>query len=214
MEDPLTHLRREYRAASLDEAEAAPEPLVQFRQWFAQARAAEVDEPNAMTLATVAIDGAPRARVVLLKAVDEAGFVFFTNYDSDKGRELDGFPRAALVFLWLPLERQVRVEGRVERVSAEESDAYFELRPRESQLGASASPQSRVVADRATLERAFAEATARYDGAAVPRPAGWGGYRVIPTTVEFWQGRPSRLHDRLRYRCDDAGRWMLERLAP
>lgn len=214
MEDSITHLRRDYRAASLDEAEAAPEPLVQFRQWFAQARAAEVDEPNAMTLATVAADGAPRARVVLLKAVDEAGFVFFTNYESDKGRELDRCPRAALVFVWLPLERQVRVEGRVERVSPEESDAYFELRPRESQLGASASPQSRVVADRAALERAFAKAAARHDGGAVPRPAGWGGYRVIPTSVEFWQGRPSRLHDRLRYRSDDAGRWVLERLAP
>jgi pyridoxamine 5'-phosphate oxidase len=212
MNDTLANLRREYRAASLDEGSLAADPVAQFHAWFAQCLAAEVDEPNAMTLATVADDGAPRARVVLLKAIDDAGFVFFTNYDSDKGRELAACPRAALTFVWLPLERQVRVQGAVERVSAAESDAYFAARPRASQLGAVASPQSRVVPDRAALERAFAEAEARNPGA-VPRPAGWGGYRVLPSMVEFWQGRQSRMHDRLRYRRTVGG-WVLERLAP
>ncbi len=213
MDDELARLRRDYRAGSLDESGAASEPWEQFRRWFAEARAAEVDEPNAMTLATVDAGGLPHARIVLLKDLDAAGFVFFTNYDSDKGRQLDARPAAALVFVWLPLERSVRVEGVVERVSAAESDAYFAVRPRASQLGAVASPQSAVVADRATLERSFADAEAHYAGVAVERPAHWGGYRVVPSMVEFWQGRSSRLHDRLRYRRSGE-RWVLERLAP
>ena len=213
MKDTLTQLRREYRASSLDESGVAGDPLVEFRRWFAEAHAAGVDEPNAMTLATVSAEGLPRARVVLLKDVDDSGFVFFTNYESAKGREMARCEAAALVFLWLPLERSVRVEGRVERVDAATSDAYFAQRPRASQLGASASPQSRVVADRSELERSFADAEARFAGAEVPRPTGWGGYRVVPASVEFWQGRQSRLHDRLRYRRVD-GAWRIERLAP
>ncbi len=213
MKETLTHLRREYRASSLDEAGVAGDPLVEFRRWFAEAHAAGVDEPNAMTLATVSAEGLPKARIVLLKDVDDEGFVFFTNYESAKGRELAAHAVAALVFLWLPLERSVRVEGRVERVDAATSDAYFAQRPRASQLGANASPQSQVVADRSEIERAFAEAEARHAGVPVPRPGGWGGYRVVPTAVEFWQGRPSRLHDRLRYRLQE-GRWVIERLAP
>lgn len=213
MDDEIARLRRDYRSGALDEAGAAAEPFGQFRRWFAEARAAAVDEPNAMTLATVDAGGAPRARVVLLKDLDDQGFVFFTNYDSDKGRELAREPRASLVFLWLPLERQVRVEGRVAMVDAAESDAYFASRPRESQLGAVASPQSAGVPDRAALERAFDQARARFEGAAVPRPSHWGGYRLVPTAVEFWQGRTGRLHDRLRYRrAGDA--WARERLAP
>ena len=209
-------MRVSYERDALDRADLAPDPAAQFRRWFAEAVASGTPEPNAMTLATVDADGGPSARVVLLKEVDADGaFVFYTNYESRKGVALAAHPRAALVFWWPPLERQVRIEGAVERVAAAVSDAYFGARPRASQLGAVASPQSRVVAGRADLEDAYAAAeAAAEDTGALARPDHWGGYRVRPSTAEFWQGRRSRLHDRLRYRRDDSGAWTVERLAP
>ena len=207
-------LRQTYRRADLTEAEALDDPMAQFRRWFDDALASGTHEPNAMTLATVDGQGQPSARIVLLKGIEPDGFVFYTNYDSRKGQELDAQGRAALVFWWPPLERQVRVEGRVERVDAAESDAYFARRPHGSQLGALATPQSQPVPDRAALEQRLRDLEARFpEGTSVPRPAHWGGYCVVPTAVEFWQGRPNRLHDRLRYtRHGDA--WTRERLAP
>ena len=209
----ITHLRQDYARAGLAEVDLDPDPVVQFNRWLAEALAAGVPEPHAMTLATATADGVPSARVMLLRAADAAGFTFFTNYQSRKGAELATNPRAALVFFWQPLERQVRVEGTIVAVPPAESDAYFALRPRGSQEAASASAQSRVLADRTELERLAGEVAAQYAGMPVPRPPHWGGYRVVPTLVEFWQGRPSRLHDRLRYRR--AGdRWVIERLSP
>jgi len=213
----IAHLRTEYKRESLDEREVAPDPWQQFARWFDAARQAELPEPNAMTLATVGGDGRPAARIVLLKGFDERGFVFYTNYASRKGQELAAHPGAALLFHWTLLERQVRIEGITRKVDADESDAYYASRPRPSRLGAWASPQSRPVADRATLQTWFAEAEATYRdaGEAIPRPPHWGGYRVVPDTLEFWQGRPSRMHDRIRYRRDAAaGQWTIERLAP
>lgn len=213
MSDPSA-LRQSYERGALVESDLAATPAEQFARWFEEALASGTSEPNAMTLATVSNDGQPSARIVLLKGFDEAGFVFFTHYTSRKGREAEAAGRAALCFWWPPLERQVRIEGTVERVSAAESDAYFAVRPRQSQLGAVASPQSAVVANREALDAAMAEAEERFEGRDVPRPASWGGYRVVPETVEFWQGRAGRLHDRLRYRRGVSGAWAVERLAP
>ncbi|MBV9879283.1 MAG: pyridoxamine 5'-phosphate oxidase [Gemmatirosa sp.] len=210
----LSALRRTYARASFDEADAADDPIAQFTAWFGEAQAAQVVEPNAMTLATATTDGRPSARVVLLKGVDARGFAFYTDYRSRKGQELDANPRAALVFWWEPLERQVRVVGRVERVSREESAAYYHSRPRGSQLGAWTSHQSHVLPDRAALERDLAATEARFaDAAEVPLPDHWGGFRVVPEEMEFWQGRPSRLHDRIAYVRRD-GLWTRQRLSP
>jgi pyridoxamine 5'-phosphate oxidase len=205
-------MRNEYMRASLDEADAAADPFAQFQRWFDEAVRAELPTPNAMTLATVAADGAPGARIVLLKGVDPRGFVFYTNYQSRKSRELAENPRAALVFHWIELEREVRIEGTVEKTSAAESDHYFSSRPLGSRHAAIASPQSTVVANRAALENRFAE-VAKIQGDAPARPAHWGGYRLSPIAVEFWQGRRNRLHDRLLYTRSNE-RWNISRLAP
>jgi len=207
----VADLRQVYQKSVLLESEAASAPLDQFARWFEQALAASVPEPNAMTLATADANGQPSARIVLLKGYDEQGFVFYTNYASRKGRELAERPWASLLFFWQPLERQVRIEGRVERVSAAESDVYYHSRPLGSRIGAWASRQSQPVT-RAELEAREAELRARY-GDAPPRPEHWGGYRLRPERVEFWQGRPSRLHDRLCYERQHDG-WRLTRLSP
>lgn len=208
----VSDLRQSYEKGVLLENEAAISPLDQFARWFDEAVAAQVPEPNAMTLATVDATGQPSARIVLIKGYDERGFTFFTNYESRKGDDLLANPRAALLFFWQPLERQVRIEGVVERVSAAESDAYFASRPVGSRIGAWTSQQSRPVT-REILEAREREFKARY-GDAPPRPPHWGGYRLVPTTLEFWQGRPSRLHDRLRYRVDGKQGWIMDRLSP
>jgi pyridoxamine 5'-phosphate oxidase len=210
----IADLRREYALASLDVADAAADPVDQFTRWFDEARQAGLLEPNAMTLATSTPDGQPSARIVLLKHVDARGFVFFTDYRSRKGEELTENPRAALVFLWKEIERQVRISGDVERVSTSDSEAYFRSRPLGSRIGAWASRQSAVIPDRESLEREVARIAARYAGDDIPLPPHWGGFRVVPSVLEFWQGRASRLHDRLRYRRTDDVAWAVERLAP
>jgi len=206
-------MRQDYGKAGLLEKDLAKDPFRQFDQWFQEALAAQLREPNAMVLGTVGRDGQPSVRTVLLKGMDKRGFVFYTNYDSRKSSELEANPRAGLVFPWIALERQVIVEGTVTRVSRKEADVYFHSRPRESQLAAWASPQSTVVANRAVLEESFRVTEKKYDGEEVPLPPHWGGWRVVPQSVEFWQGRRSRLHDRLRYRRETDGTWVIERLA-
>jgi pyridoxamine 5'-phosphate oxidase len=196
------------------EADVEPDPLRQFAVWFEAACETGVPAPEAMAVATVAADGTPSVRMVLMKQFDERGFVFFTNYESRKARELDANPRAALLFHWDPLGRQVRIEGPARRTSAEESSAYVRSRPRGSQLSALASPQSQVVENRQVLEARVAELTARHEGSEVPIPETWGGFRVLPESYEFWQHRNDRLHDRLRYTPGGAGGWVIERLAP
>jgi len=202
-------------ARTLHKSDLDANPLLQFRRWFDEAVAAGVELPEAMTLATATADGQPSARTVLLRIFDQRGFAFFTNYESRKGRELAANARAALLFFWAPLDRQVVVEGLVEKTTSAEADAYYDRRPRGSRLGAWASPQSQVLASREVLDQRVKEVEAQYTGVEkVPRPPFWGGFRVVPTVIEFWQGQPSRLHDRIRYRRLADGSWMLERLAP
>jgi pyridoxamine 5'-phosphate oxidase len=208
----IASLRKSYEKAELDESASAANPLQQFQRWFDEALKAQLPEPNAMTLATVGEEGRPSTRIVLIKGFDERGLVWYTNYESRKGRELAQRPFAALQFHWVELERVVRIEGAVTQVSAEESDAYYASRPLDSRLGAWASPQSQVIASRAVLVAAAAKAAVQH-ALTPPRPPHWGGYRLQPDTYEFWQGRKSRLHDRLRYRLE-GGSWLRERLAP
>lgn len=209
-------LREEYMGGALDESTVSADPLRQFSAWFNEAVASGLREPNAMTLATTSADGSPSARIVLLKGLDERGFTFFTNYESEKGRELAENPRAALVFFWVDLERQIRVTGTVDKVTREESEAYFDTRPLKSRFGAAVSQQSSVIPGRAWLEEQLGALEARYPNSAPPCPWAWGGYRLRPDSIEFWQGRRSRLHDRIRYRRsgEDGTRWLIERLAP
>lgn len=209
----LADLRREYASRALSEADAHADPIQQFSIWFGEALKAELLEANAMALATASRDGSPAARIVLLKGFDETGFVFFTNYDSAKARDLADNPLACLLIFWAALERQVRISGRVTKTSVEESEKYFHSRPFESQIGAWSSAQSTTVADREVLETRYAALAAQYAGGPVPLPPFWGGYRVAPESIEFWQGRPSRLHDRLLYVRREAT-WERRRLAP
>ncbi len=209
--DPA-HLRQNYDNGALDEADVDPDPLRQFAAWFEAARSADITEPNAMALATADAQGRPSSRMVLLKGADARGFTFFTNFESRKGRDLTANPRASLLFWWDKLHRQVRIDGSVETVAAEEADSYFHSRPYGSRIGAAASPQSRVIASRAELEQRFRIIEAEHPESP-PRPPNWGGYRVVPDRFEFWQGRESRLHDRLVY-APDGQSWRVERLAP
>ena len=210
----IAERRKDYSLFNLREDDVDPDAIRQFERWFDEATKAGVPEPDAMTLATATPDGRPSARIVLLRGLDDRGFGFFTNYDSRKGRELDANPYAALVFFWHALERQVRVEGRVQRLSADESDHYFQSRPASSRIGAWASPQSEVITSRELLENRCQKLEKDFENGAIPRPTNWGGFRLVPETIEFWQGRPSRLHDRLRYTRHAQSKWLIERLAP
>ena len=210
----LAELRQEYSLAGLNESDLAPDPFEQFRKWLRDAMDAQLPEPNAVVLGTVAPDGQPSTRIVLLKALDARGFSFFTNYESRKARELAANPRASLTFPWHALERQVNVEGRVSKLPRAEAEGYFKLRPRGSRLGAWASNQSQVISGRDALETRMKELEVQYPGEEIPTPPNWGGYVLAPERIEFWQGRPSRLHDRLRYTRVQGGDWKIERLSP
>ncbi len=215
MDSSIADLRQNYTRAGLSEADVDADPIKQFGVWFQQALDANLIEPNAMTLATATSDGKPTARIVLLKGVNQGGFVFYTNYKSQKGQQLIANPYAALVFHWDKLERQVRIEGEVEKLATKESEAYFHSRPKASQLGAWASAQSQVIPNRQVLEQQLADLETKYKGdATVPLPEHWGGFRVIPNRIEFWQGRPNRLHDRLVYDLQANGSWKIARLSP
>ena len=212
---PIADIRKDYKMRELTEVSVAADPITQFGVWWEEAMASHMDEVNAMTLATVSAQGLPEARIVLLKGFDPRGFVFYTNYDSQKGQALAAHPQACLVFFWRELERQVRITGAVEKTSTADSENYFHSRPALSQIGAWASPQSQVIANRDVLDKNFGAYTDRFSGSEIPLPPYWGGYRVAPATVEFWQGRPSRLHDRLLYtRNEAANAWSIHRLAP
>ena len=210
----ISDIRKDYAQQALHEADVAADPIQQFGVWWEAALHAQLEEVNAMTLATASPNGIPSARIVLLKGYDEKGFVFFTNYDSQKGKELMQNSRAALVFFWAPLERQVRISGRTERLGAQESDEYFNSRPIGSRIGAWASPQSEVVTSREFLEKKVSEFEKKFSGGEIPRPPQWGGFRIVPEQIEFWQGRPNRMHDRIRYTRIPSGNWRIERLAP
>jgi pyridoxamine 5'-phosphate oxidase len=210
----ISAIRRDYKLQQLTEAEAAPSAIDQFTKWWQEATNSNIDEVNAMTLATCTREGVPSARTVLLKGYDATGFVFYTNYESQKGQELAENPRACLLFFWKELERQVRITGLVQKITAAESDVYFNSRPEGSRLGAIASPQSHVVSSREWLDEEMKKTVAAYTDKSITRPEHWGGYKIIPVSIEFWQGRPSRLHDRLLYSLTDDGNWKIERLAP
>lgn len=214
MDKAVANIRKEYSSQTLAEKDVAPNPIEQFQTWWGQAIASDILEPNAMTLATASADGLPSARIVLLKGFDENGFRFFTHYSSYKGAQLKENPKACLVFFWKELERQVRVTGLVEKLSEQESDEYFHSRPIGSQVGAAASPQSQVIQNREWLEEEFRKKKEAFQNEVVPRPLHWGGYLVKPVSVEFWQGRVSRLHDRIQYSLEEDGTWKMERLAP
>lgn len=210
----IADIRKEYRLETLDESQVSSDPIEQFGFWWNEALKSEIDEVNAMTLATANADAVPAARIVLLKGFDRKGFVFFTNYESNKAADLDMNPRASLVFFWKELERQIRISGTVEKVSEAESDHYFSSRPKGSRIGAWASPQSSVISSRDIIEEKVAALQQSFEGKDIPRPLHWGGYRVIPIQIEFWQGRSSRLHDRIQYTLQDNGSWKIVRLAP
>ena len=210
----IAALRHDYVAHGLRRADLDPDPIKQFGKWFEEAAGADIRDVNAMSLATATPDGNPSVRIVLLKAISERGFVFYTNYQSEKGKQLAENPHVSLNIFWVELERQIRINGAVEKTSREESEEYFHSRPVGSQLGAWASAQSEVIANRDMLETELAKVTERFAGGTIPLPPHWGGYRVVPETIEFWQGRTNRLHDRFRYRRQDSADWIIERLAP
>lgn len=214
MENDIAAIRKDYSQRQLTEEEVAPDPVLQFSKWWDEALTSEIEEVNAMTLATASIDGMPSARIVLLKGFDKKGFTFFTNYDSYKAQQLAENPKACLVFFWKELERQVRITGIIEKLSNSESDEYFNSRPEGSRVGAWASPQSRVIESREWLDNKYEELTNTMKGKNIVRPEHWGGYIVKPVIAEFWQGRPSRLHDRIQYTLQENGNWKIERLAP
>jgi len=214
MDEKIAEIRKEYSHKTLIESEVEPDPIKQFNTWWQDALEARITEVNAMTLATASADGIPSARTVLLKGFSERGFIFFTNYNSFKGQQLAENPKACLVFLWKELERQVRITGIVEKTSSEENDAYFQSRPRASQIGAIASPQSQVIENRQWLDENYQNLTKQLKETAIQRPRHWGGYIVRPVIIEFWQGRPGRLHDRIQYTLAEDGSWKIERLAP